>query len=140
MRTRTQEQVVERMRATRRQDVLNWKAEVLVTALDFEHAREFLVADATADGWDDPRDDEQLLAAATGYLEFAFGKAYHERGISAERSVTKLAEYAWLLGRDELAERMDRGADYAPYGLPLLREFAAAFGLPAPSREEVLGR
>ena len=48
MTTRRQEEIVARLRAVRAdgQDVFGFREEVILDALDFDHAREFLVADA----------------------------------------------------------------------------------------------
>lgn len=133
--TRTQDEIVQRVHAVRPDDVLGWHCEVLIPQLDYDHAREFLKPDVTAEEWAadlaaDRGEHADLTAVAASYLTFAFGKAYDERSISAERSINKLTEYAWLLGRDELAERMASGREYGSYGLPLLRAFAEEFDLP----------
>lgn len=72
---------------------------------------------------------------ARGYYQFALGKAQDHRGLSAGRSVVKLAEFAWLLGQDELSAQMRTMADsekFAPYGAPILKHFAEGMRLVYP--------
>ncbi|AYF29273.1 hypothetical protein CSH63_17735 [Micromonospora tulbaghiae] len=87
---------------------------------------------------------DQLEQTAREYLTFAIGKAVDHRGISASRSVDKLREYAWLLGRDDVVQAMEN-AEYEQYGVPKLRAFAAGLGWPWPAegdgwRERALAR
>jgi len=77
------------------------------------------------------------MQATTRYLAFAIRKVVDHRGISAERSVVKLREYAWLLGRDDAVVAMDAAA-YPQYGAPKLKAFALAMGLPWPTDDIVL--
>lgn len=63
------------------------------------------------------------------YLEFAIGKALDHRGLSAGRSVEKLREVAWVLGRDDVVKAMDE-AGYAYYGVPKLQAFARVMDFP----------
>jgi hypothetical protein len=82
----------------------------------------------TDEEWDDVRSDPaDIENAARAYYLFALGKIDNERGISAERSVIKLREYAWLAGRDDVVAAMD-AADYTPYGAPKVALFGQAFG------------
>lgn len=109
-------------------DFFGWDVEVLLPYLDFESAKPFLKDGVTAEEWAaEMADPAKVREAAEGYYEFALGKIADERGISAERSVTKLREYAWLAGRDDLVAAMD-DAEYAPYGAPKVAVFGEAFG------------
>ncbi|WP_206061618.1 hypothetical protein [Nonomuraea basaltis] len=133
--TPTQDQIVARIREIEQDDFFGFRREVLVMALDFEHARAFLVGDATDDTWEPP------TAAKTGqdakeYYDFALGKIRHHRGLSAERSVDKLGEYAWLLGRDDVVAAM-KAQPYCQYGAPIVKAFADGFGLAWPDEPEV---
>lgn len=130
MSARTQAEILERMKAVADEDYLGFKREALVTALDFEHAKPFLRDDVTADGWEqiDPE------KAAKAYYEFALGKIDNHRGISAGRSIDKLTEYAWLMGRDDVVEAMS-AAPYPQYGAPKVKAFADLLGLEWPEDE-----
>jgi hypothetical protein len=127
--SRTQDEILQRITAVADDDFLGWRRQVLIEALDYEHARGYL-PDTTADQWAGLRtaDVEQ---AAREYLTFAIGKIVDHRGISASRSVDKLTEMAWLLGRDDVVAAMD-AADYPQYGAPKVRAFAEGMGWPWP--------
>ena len=121
--SRTQDEIVARIKQVAADDWLGFRQEVLIGALDFEHAKPFLKPETTAEGWK-PSDIED---DARGYLDFAVGKIVDHRGISASRSVDKLTEYAWLLGRDDVVAAMD-GAHYPQYGAPKVKAFADGMG------------
>lgn len=131
MNARTQDEIVARVRAVAAGDILGFQREVLVDALDIEHAREFLKPDVTADDWGAVPTAEGLLADAREYYTFALGKIRNHRGISASRSVAKLAEFAWLLGRDDVFTAMD-SAGYEQYGAPKVKAFGEGFELAWP--------
>ena len=131
---RTQDEIVARFEGYHgtsgfETDVMGWRREVLAEAMDFEHARPFLKPDVTADTWEAVTTDAQLAEMAAKYLDFGYGKAIDHRGISADRSVSKLREFAWLLGRDDVVEAMDKAA-YPQYGAPKLLAFAVGMDLP----------
>jgi len=126
--TRTQTEISDR--AADVDDPFGWACEVLLYQLDYDAIRPVLADGVTADDWAAARASElNVETAARAYLLFAVGKADDERGISAERSVIKLREYAWLLGRDDVITAMD-AAPYPPYGKPTLRAFADGMGYP----------
>ncbi|GIG86951.1 hypothetical protein [Plantactinospora endophytica] len=133
MAARTPDEIAARVRAVRDAgtDLLGFREEVLTEALDFDHAREFLNPDITATQWDQHRWSQQLDADtyARWYLKFAIGKIIGHRGNSAERSVDKLTELAWLLGRDDVMSAIDN-ADYPKYGAPKVEAFADGLGWP----------
>jgi hypothetical protein len=66
------------------------------------------------------------------YLDFAFGKALDHRGLSAGRSVIKLAKWAWILDRQDLVDFAEDESNYANYGVPVLKRFAQAFDVKMP--------
>lgn len=99
-------------------------ADVAAQYLPYEQVKPLLKPGVTPDEWGadvKPLTVEQVVADALHYLDFAFGKARDHRGLSANRSITKLGAYAWLLGLDTAA--MD-GAGFAQYGVPKLVAFA----------------
>lgn len=134
--TRTQDEIVARMREVEAGDFFGFRREVLIDALDFEHAREWLKPGVTADEWRPALDQPSILAQAQAYYGFALGKIRDHRGISASRSVDKLGEFAWLLGRDDVVAAMD-AAEYAQYGAPKVKAFGEAFELPWPDEPEM---
>ena len=136
MTARTQDEIVARIKAVEADDYFGFRRDVLVHALDFEHAREFLQPDATAMEWAEAAETD-ALGGAKAYYGFALGKIRDHRGISASRSVGKLGEYAWLLGRDDVVAAM-QAADYAQYGAPKVKAFGEGLGLPWPDEPEMV--
>jgi len=126
MTTRTQDEILARYRAAD-DDILGFAREVLLAAMAAESVRQ-LFPDVDPTAIEAPAEPE-TEAAARDYLKFAVGKIVDHRGISAIRSVTKLTEYAWLLGRDDVVSAMD-AAEYAQYGGPQVRAFAEGMGWP----------
>lgn len=87
------------------------------------------------------QDIRTVHRSATDYYRFALGKAVGHRGLSASRSVTKLAEYAWLLNQIDLSVTMrtlSQTSRYAPYGVPILAKFAKAMRLEFPDEHSAL--
>lgn len=135
---RSQEDIVARIAEIAGDDLFGFAREVLVDALDIDHARPFLIASATAEAWGDGhRDADQIHAAAVDYYNFALGKIENHRGLSADRSVDKLTQFAWLLGRDDVVTAMET-AEYAQYGAPKVKAFGEGFGLPWPDDEAMV--
>ncbi|MEU5939383.1 hypothetical protein ABZ807_09350 [Micromonospora sp. NPDC047548] len=131
MTARTQEQILARYREIAtdgEDDPFNWRQDVLLGAMTRDTAQQALPnADLTHEKW--VQDDTDT--AAREYLTFAIGKIAGHRGISASRSVDKLSEYAWLLGRDDVVEAMTK-AEYPQYGAPAVKAFAEGMGWPWP--------
>ncbi len=83
-------------------------------------------------GANKPLTEEVVRHEAVNYLYFAFTKAINHRGISAARSVTKMREYAWILGLDDAVAFADEEVNFPYYGVPVLKHMAHAFGVPLP--------
>src|SRR5579871_5733471 len=144
---RTQDEIVARIRDIKaRQRAFEFGPEVLLPHLDFDHAREFLKADAKRESWETPfvvdgverrypLTEENARADFRAYAEFAWGKAQDHRGLSAMRSVDKLSAWTWLLGRDDVLEQVEE-IDFAMYGCPILKVVCEAFGFPVPDDPE----
>lgn len=132
---RTQEEIVARLEHGRSTDIFGFGAEVLLQALDYEHAKPFIKPEVTEAEWGEippTATDETVERAAADYMRFAWGKAQDHRGISASRSVEKITEFAWLLGRDDVLEAMEAAA-YAQYGAPKLHAACKLLGWNVPS-------
>jgi hypothetical protein len=132
---RTQDEIVARIGAIAADDWLGWSRNVLIGALDFDHAKPYLKDDVTAEQWAVDRMDD-VEKSAREYLHFAIGKILDHRGISAGRSVDKLREYAWLMGRDDVVAAME-AADYPNYGAPKVKAFTEGMGWPWPGDGDV---
>lgn len=125
--TRTSAEMLARIEAAE-DDFLGWVPEVLLPYMDLETARPMLKDGVTEQDWAEyAKAPEEVGADARSYYQFALGKIADERGISAERSVVKLREFAWLMGRNDVVAAMDAAA-YPQYGAPKVAAFGEAFG------------
>ncbi len=124
MTTRTQDEILARFHAA--DDFFGFAIEVLSESMTADTIRQ-INSDAELPGDWTPQTIEQVEASAREYLTFAVDKALSHRGISAERSVIKLREFAWLLGRDDVVTAMDE-AEYPQYGMPKVKAFALGLG------------
>jgi hypothetical protein len=135
---RTQDEIVARIEAVKGDDFLGFRQQVLVDFLDFDHARPYLKPGTTPEVWAEASTqdatDDLIAEQAKGYMEFAWGKAENHRGLSAGRSIEKMTEYAWLLGRDDVLDAMDE-AGYVNYGAPKLAAMCTLMGWPIPDDE-----
>ncbi len=119
--------------------LLGFASEVLLSYLDFEHAREFLKAGTTEEAWNKEQhtfDEPTLKKDLAEYMDFAWDKVDNHRGISASRSVDKCSTWVWLLGDEALLARVE-AAEYAQYGAPKLAVICEAYGLPVPDSESI---
>lgn len=154
-RERTQDEVVARYEAVREDDVFGFKADVLIPHLDIGHVETVyrpqvrveeagIFGELRTPGEPEPLDLENwvpeplhleaVMYELTGYMAFAWGKVRDHRGISAGRSVAKIEEYVWLLGRDDLLAAME-AAEYEQYGAPKLAVVCRALDLTIPESE-----
>lgn len=127
---RTVEEIVSRIESKKGKSFFGFDLEVLISSLPFEDAKPYLKPEAKAEDWEEPT-EEVVRQRAFDYLDFAYGKAADHRGLSAERSIEKLSEYAWLLGKEDVADEMVNGP-FQNYGAPGLFAFARAFDRPIP--------
>lgn len=133
---KTQEQIVQKIKES--DSVFGFDREVLLTALDYNYAHEFLKEKTTPADWARlgyPYSEEMLREELTKYMEFALDKAASHRGLSASRSVDKISMWAWLLD-DDAYEKVE-AAGYENYGVPKLRAACEAFGIPFPEDPEI---
>ena len=137
---RTEAEILARIEEIRaaKADWAGFRQEVLLSALSWEAIQPYLRKDLTPEEIADVRDNRTdrdeawLLAESAEYYGFAIGKILDHRGISAGRSVEKLTEYAWLLGRDDVVEAMEE-AGYVQYGAPKVMTFGKLLGFQPPT-------
>lgn len=140
---RTDAEILARIEAIRGtdDDFFGHRQEVLFGGLTWEalvpYLREDITAEEKAEARDNraERDEEWLLAEAQEYFDFAIGKIIDHRGLSASRSVEKLTEFAWLLGKDELVKAMGE-TEYPKYGAPIVLLFGREMGFSLPNLDE----
>lgn len=75
---------------------------------------------------------EEILKEMRDYIDFAYEKAYDQRGLSAIRSIMHYMCWIWLLGKEYdgfLSKIMNAFLNnFEPYGIPILRMIADEFG------------
>jgi hypothetical protein len=67
------------------------------------------------------------------YMVFAWDKAMGERGISAGRSIEKLSAWMKILNRPDIADVLQSGSLYSPYGRPALRKACEMLEIKCPN-------
>lgn len=123
---RTEAEVVARIRERQPQDLLGFEWKLYLEVLSFAAAREFLKDDAQAADWITPKTEAQVRQDAIDYLAFAWDKANHCRGISANRSISHYQAWLWLLEVEWADELWD---DYEFYGKPQLVRICEYLGV-----------
>lgn len=125
---RTTDEIVARIKSVEATDAFGFQVSDLVLALPFDAAKPWLRDDATSDDWVvTGADPEAALNLAHDYMDFAWGKANDQRGISAWRSLCHMQAWLWLARQDSLIERL-RLEEYSHYGKPQLRAICEHFG------------
>ena len=130
---KSQEQIIDRLKSIKKNDILGFRTEALVDFLTKEKAEtlrgDIFKENAEFKGWEKPDlSDDAVKKRAKEYLAFAFDKALNHRGISASRSVEKLKEWLWLIGLDDQVD----WENYQNYGCPILRQVAKALKVEGP--------
>jgi len=116
----------------------NFKPEVMLDYMSFENAKSFLKEDfvkeveAGTKQYHHINTIKEAVQDFIDYMVFAWGKALHQRGLSAGRSVDKLSAWLWLLKRDDLADLIVREDLYKPYGSPALIKVCEALNINVP--------
>lgn len=140
---RTQQQVVERIKSLEdgAVDYFGHQREVLYPYLDFTNAKQFLNSGAEKEQWEidgiplSPL-NERIKADMQSYISFAWDKALHHRGLSANRSIDKIKAWLWLLEDEELLRQIEtEQIHFQQYGAPILAAVCAKYGFASPSGE-----
>ena len=126
---RTQEEILERIESRKEDDMLGFEVYEYINALDFDHAKPYLVPGVTAEQWK-VETKEDTLKRAKEYMPFAIGKAEDQRGISANRSIMHYIAWLWLLEEDSLLQKVEYEyeTNYHSYGMPILEMIQEHFG------------
>lgn len=130
---RTYEEIAARCRDS--ESLFGFHLDVLVPYLPYEYAKEFLKEEAIEEEWNKkviPLTEENIKLRLADYMKFAWGKAADHRGLSASRSIEKIAEWCWLLGDDDSVEFANEDKNYAMYGAPILAYVCRKHDFPIP--------
>lgn len=117
--------------------VFAFDKEVYLDYLSLDDALEFLTPEAVTkykggEPWPQITTVEEAAQDFMDYMNFAWGKAEDQRGISASRSIMKLGAWLWLLGREDLEEIINDDDRYNPYGAPALIAVCDAMSIEVP--------
>lgn len=128
---RTQDEIVTRIEEREKYDLFGFETSEYIVKLDFAHARPFLNEEATEQKWA-TADSATTgpLECLRGYMNFAWDKANHKRGISANRSILHCVAWLWLAEEDEILAEVEHmyDTDYHSYGKPILETICDHFG------------
>jgi len=125
----TSDEVLARIRERKPDDVFGFEWSEYVDFLEYEHAKEFLKPEVTAEHWAEARKPltrESVLAVMLEYMPFAWEKANDKRGLSASRSIMHYVAWTWLAGDHALSEWLD--TEYEFYGKPQLVRICETYG------------
>lgn len=123
---RSQDEIVAEIERIKEDDFFGFKTGDLIGYLDYEHAKEYLKPEVTAEEWKaSPSDRESILKEMEEYMEFAWDKANNERGISAGRSLAHFTVWVWMIGDQDRFGDME---SYQYYGKDHLRKLCDAYG------------
>ena len=120
------------------QDILGFEQEVAIDYVSFEAAKPHLKdefverVEVGKDKWIQITDVMEAVQDFLDYMVFAWMKAKDERGISAGRSIVKLATWMKILGRPDVAKVLSNPKLYKPYGKPALVEACKMLGIKYP--------
>ena len=113
---RTQQEILDRIKAVKNDDIFGHQRGDLVDYLECDNAMPFISVDKVSkeqwrtvvvDNLKTPK--EQMIA----YMPFAFEKANGKRGLSASRSLEHYTAWLWLDGDEEIWPTLE---DYENYG------------------------
>lgn len=130
---RTQEEILKRIEEVKNQDFFGTERNDLVDYLTYENAKQFLKEGVTKDEWnkDKKLNNENILKEMLDYMDFAWGKAIDERGLSASRSLSHYSAWIWLLDDGNFEEfNNQKENNYAMYGKPVLKWICEKYNFP----------
>ena len=119
-------------------DPFSFKKEVAIRFLSLEDAKPYITEKAFEEFkngdrvWKHITDIKEAAQDFLDYMVFAWMKAVDGRGLSSIRSIDKLSTWMTILGREDVAETLQREDLYAMYGRPALREACKMLGIKYP--------
>ena len=122
---RTQEEIVKRIEASKKDDFLGFQRSCLISFLDFAHAKAYLKPEVTEDKWQ--IEGQTPTEIIKNYMPFAWDKANTCRGISASRSIDHMIAWLWLDNKNDLLPKMK--SEYEFYGKPCLVLVCQEYGI-----------
>ncbi len=127
---RTQQELLDRIKFRKNNDMLGFEVQEYINFLDFDNAKEYLKEGVTKEEWDKAKNkQEDIKQIMTDYMEFAWDKANSFRGISAERSIMHYVAWLWIDGSEEANRLSETIENYECYGKPQLVEICKYLGI-----------
>lgn len=112
--------------------------DVLVDFLDFADGKEFYKDEYVkqVESGKEKKPERIKIEEATqdflDYLVFGWSKAEDKRCLSASRTISKLSNWMWVLGRDDIVDVLQDNELYNPYGAPALVKASVLLGITPP--------
>ncbi|KKN98482.1 hypothetical protein LCGC14_0145930 [marine sediment metagenome] len=134
---KTQQEIVDRINKIKEDSFLGFELDVLLPYLDWDNAKAFLKEDASEQNWKDyPLPLDGVEAEAKTYMEdYGKRKAKNHRSLSASRTIEKMTEWMWLLGKDDLVYKIkNKEISYQNYGAPILKAICEKMGWDFPTK------
>lgn len=126
---RTQQEIKERFEKAN--DVFGTQRGDLLGYMEFDFAKPFLKEDYVSEvqaGKEEWEVDTDPKYEILNYLEFAYGKALGERGLSAARSMLHFKTWIWLESKEFYSDIIDDMEDYDNYGIGVLDKISKHYG------------
>lgn len=133
---RTQEEIIERIEQKKQLDIFGVHVGRLCHYLTWENAKPYYqeewikkVESGEEKYGQGELTRDNVIAEIAQYMPFAWDKANNCRGLSAGQSIEHMNALCWLLGEDDLVEKMEDPGEYYNYGKPLLEIICEKFEL-----------
>lgn len=126
----TQEDIIARIESRKAGDPFGFEVGELINFLEFEKAGPYLADGVDKIRWNEARtlhNKDKVLEVMKKYYPFAWEKANHCRGISANRSVMHFWAWVWLMGDHELLADI-LTMEYEHYGKEILIAIGERYG------------
>ena len=107
MTKRTQKEIVERIEKVKSRDFFGFQTNDLLGYLDFQHAKPYLVDEATEDDWNKQISEVSPKEQMIDYISFAYDKIANQRSLSMERTTQHYMAWLWLDGDEELVYELE---------------------------------
>lgn len=139
---KTIEEIVQRCR-DKGEEVFDFTVAALGEYLPFDMVKEFLSEDVLKESdiekkWNEEDytelTRENVINDILDYMEFALEKAESHRGLSANRSISRMNAWVWVLGDEDKID----WDNYANYGVPILKQICELYGYDFPMDNKVL--
>lgn len=123
---RSQDEILAELERVQKNDFFGFKSNDLLGYLDYDHAKEYLKPEVTAEEWKaSPSDRASILKEMEDYMPFAWDKANNGRGLSAGRSLAHYTVWVWMLGDQDQFGDLET---YQHYGKDNLRQLCKLYG------------